>query len=87
MNYDLNFNETGADTGIFEGTLILTDDPEDLPGITLIEDTETGASFYLRNEITTGDLLLSVILLLFLLFSIFKLVISRRIPHLTRYWK
>lgn len=87
MNYDINFSETSDGSGIYEGSIITTQNLEEKTEVTLVEDTETGASFYLVNTVTTGDLLLSVILLLILLFEFFKLVIARRIPQLTRYWK
>jgi len=42
--------------------------------IELIQNTETGAEFYINKTLSYGDLILIIILAIFLIFGIFKFV-------------
>jgi len=48
---------------------------------TLIQNTSTGAEFYFKNSITSGEVLVLVFLLLFAIFGITKIIADFFIPH------
>jgi len=52
----------------------------------LIENATTGASFFLRQEITYGDILVITFLMLFLIFGILKFLTDFLIPKIFN-WK
>lgn len=52
----------------------------------LIENASTGASFYLRQEISYGDILVITFLMLFLVFGILKFLTDFLVPKLFN-WK
>ena len=52
----------------------------------LIENASTGASFYLRQEISYGDILVITFLTLFLIFGILKFLTDFLVPKLFN-WK
>lgn len=54
---------------------------------TLIENASTGANFYLRQEISYGDILVIVFLILFLVFGILGFLVKFLIPKTITYFK
>lgn len=54
--------------------------------IALIENASTGASFYIRKEISYGEVLMIVFLILFLIFGILKFLTDFLIPKIFN-WK
>jgi len=53
----------------------------------LIENTTTGASFYLAKQIDYGDILIVIFLMLFLVFGILGFLVNFIIPRTIRYFK
>ena len=51
----------------------------------LIENTTTGASFYVRQEISYGDILIITFLTLFLVFGVLKFLTDFLIPKLVNF--